>query len=452
MKNTPSINDYLEKAKRGDLSAQKQLGILLIRSNNTLHDGIAWLKKAATIDPHAMYLLGKVYLKKQNDAKQAFYLYEKAAQNNHVDAMIDVGAFYLFGYQIAQDTSKAIEWYKKAAALNSPVAYHNLGFLCYQDSELYATALNLFTKAAQLGYADSAYMLGVMYLQGLGVEKDATKALEYLTLSDKLGKHEACRTIGDLYFQGAFNNGKQNPDKAIEWYLRGMEHDLLSCIEVLGDCYFHGFGVDIDLDLAYDFYKTAAYKGSKDAAFSLGSMYIRGEAIKKDLKEALKWMLVAEKKGHAKAPQFVEMLTDILSGKGAAAAPGAHSDSVGIKLRSSYSAGAEAVIKEQEARFEAEKKKNASIYAAAGAMSGDGSYTDYEMGAVISDDGEVSYVNPELGVILGADGSVSSHDAKTGLTYNWSTDEVLAYNETFNATISLKSGDISYNHNGYTIK
>jgi len=452
MRNLPNENDYLARAQQGDISAQKQLGMLLIRSNDRLSDGIFWLTKAASIDADAMYLLGRIYLKKQNDAKQAFYWYEKAAQNNHIDAMIDVGAFYMFGFCVQQNVSKAIEWYKKAASLNSPVAIHNLGFLCYQGGELYGAAIDFFTKAASLGYADSAYMLGIMHLQGLGVEKNAQKALENLILSDKLGKHYACRPIGDLYFQGAFDNGNQNFDKAIEWYLRGMEQDVLSCIEVLGDCYFYGFGVEVDFDLAYDFYKTAAAKGSCDAAFSLGSMYIRGEVVKKDIREALKWMLIAERKGHKKAPQFVEMLTDLLGSNTAAAPATAHGGSVGINLRQSYSAGAEAVMAKQRAQFEENKKKNASIYAAAGAMSGNGSYTDYEMGAVISDDGEVSYVNTDLGIILGADGSVSSHDASTGLTYNWSTGGVMMYNEAFNATMNLSSGEISYHHDGYTIQ
>ena len=58
-------------------------------------------------------------------------------------------------------------------------------------------------------------------------------------------------------------------------------------------------------------------------------------------------------------------------------------------------------------------------------MSGDGSYTDYDMGAVISADGEVSYVDTDLGIIMGPDGDVSSHDAKSGMTYNWSTGQML---------------------------
>lgn len=446
------VEEYTHLAKQGDKLAQKQLGLLLSKNASTIYEGISWLEKAAQTDSEAMYLLGRIYLKKLENKEKAFFWYTRAAQNGHINAMIDVAAFYLFGYEVARDMGEAIKWYKKAAQLNSPVAYHNLGFICFQDAELHDVAINYFKKATELKYADSAYMLGVMLLYGYGTEKNLKAALDYFVSAFTLGKHYTCRPLGDLYFQGAFDNGKQNPDKAIEWYLRGVDKEVLSCIEVLGDCYYFGFGVEIDYDLAYDFYKTAAERGSVNAAFMIGSMYLSGESVKKNYQEALKWMLVAKNGKHPKAAHFVDLLTDIVSSRGPAAGVAANGGSVGVKLRSSYSAGAEAVKAEQRARFEENKKKNAGIYAAAGAMSGDGSYTDYEMGAVIGPDGDVSYVDTDMGVILGADGSVSSHDSSTGLTYNWSTGDMMAYNEMFNATYDFKSGNVSYHYNGYTVK
>ena len=111
---------------------------------------------------------------------------------------------------------------------------------------------------------------------------------------------------------------------------------------------------------------------------------------------------------------------------------------------------AEAVIREQEVRQEQRRLANASIYAAAGAMSGDGSYTDYEMGAVISADGEVSYVDTDLGIIMGPNGDVSSHDANSGMTYNWGTGQMLCYDQMFGATMDLSSGNLSYHRDGHT--
>ena len=446
------VDEYALLANQGDILAQKQLGLLLSKDDTTLNEGVAWLKKAAETDAEAMYLLGRLYLKKLKDKKKAFFWYESAAQKEHINAMVDVAAFYLFGYEVDRNIDEAVKWYKKAAKLNSPLAYHNLGYLCFQDSELHDTAIDYFKKATELGYAESAYMLGIMFLYGYGTEKNPKEALDCFVSSFDLGKHHTCRALGDLYFQGAFNDGKQNIDKAIEWYLRGVDKQVLPCIEVLGDCYYFGFGIDIDYELAFDFYKTAAEKGSANAAFMLGSMYSNGQSVKKNYREALKWMLVAKNLKHPKAAHFVEMLTDLVNSNGPAAGISANGGSVGVKLRSSYSAGVEAVEAEQRARYEENKKRNAGIYAAVGAMSGHGSYTDYEMGAVIGLDGDVSYVDTDLGVILGADGSVSSHDSNTGFTYNYSTGDMMAYDETFNATLDFKSGDISYNYNGFTIK
>lgn len=452
MKLKNEVDKYTLLANQGDILAQKQLGLLLSKDTTTLTEGVTWLEKAAETDAEAMYLLGRLYLKKLQDKKKAFFWYESVAQKEHVNAMVDVAAFYLFGYGIERNIGEAIKWYKKAAQLNSPLAYHNLGYLCFQDSELHNTAIDYFKKATELGYAESAYMLGIMFLYGYGTKKEPNIALKYFVSAFELGKIQTCRALGDLFFQGTFDNGRQNIDKAIEWYLRGVDKQVLSCIEVLGDCYYFGFGVAIDYELAFDFYKTAAEKGSANAAFMLGTMYSSGQSVKKNYREALKWMLIAKNRKHPKADKFIEMLTELINSNGPAAGISANGGSVGVKLRSSYSAGVEAIEAEQRAKEAESRKQNAGIYAAAGAMNGHGSFTDYEMGAVIGPDGDVSYVDTDLGVILGADGSVSSHDRNTGFTYNYSTGDIMAYDEMFNATIDFKSGDISYNLDGFTIK
>lgn len=452
MKITNKIAEYTLSANQGDTLSQKQLGLLLSKEEATLNEGVMWLEKAAETDSEAKYLLGRIYLKKLNDKKKAFFWYEAAAQDEHINAMIDIAAFYLFGLETERDFEKAIKYYKKAATLNSPVAYHNLGFICLQDKELLDVAADYFKKATELGYAESYYMLGIMYLYGYGIEKNINKSYDCFVSSYEKGKHYTCRPLGDLYFQGVFDDGKQNPEKAIEWYLKGAAKQVLSCTEVLGDCYYFGFGIDIDFLRAFGFYNAAAEKGSAHAAFMLGEMYTLGKGTKKNYREALKWTIIAKERNHPKSAQYIKPLTDLVNSNGPAVGAGATSGSVNINLRSSYSASVKTAEAECSAQEELNRKRNAGIYAAAGAMNGSGSYTDYEMGAVVSPDGDVSYVDTDLGVILASNGSVSSYDYNTGFTYNWGTGDMLAYDETFGATYDFKSGDISYNFNGFTIK
>lgn len=441
------------RAQGGDTLAQKQLAMILLRSDDTLESGIAWLRIAAQNDADAMYILAKLHLNRLNDPRQAVYWYDMAAQRGHIDAMIDIAACYLFGFQVERNVHAATEWYKRAASCGSAVAHHNLGMLALNSDGEISTALRYLQTASELGYADAAYMLGVLYIMGTTVEKNPTLALQWLIRSFELGKHYAARPIGDFYFQGAFDGGRQNLDKTVEWYMKGMECGVLSCTEALGDYYFHGFGGEVDRDLGCDFYTMAANGGSAHAAFALGTAEIEN----KHYRDALKWMQTAESRGHDKATKFVNMLKDVLGDGGAASAAASHSTSnagvggsAGINLRSSYSGISERIDAENRIKLEESKKRNESIYAAAGALSGDGSYTDYEMGAVINADGEVSYVNTELGIILGADGSTSSHDSKTGITYNFSTGDTLIYNSTLGATMDMKTGSLSYNRNGYT--
>ena len=42
----------------------------------------------------------------------------KAAQNNDTIGMLKVGRCYNFGKGVAEDSKKAVKWYKKGAALN----------------------------------------------------------------------------------------------------------------------------------------------------------------------------------------------------------------------------------------------------------------------------------------------------------------------------------------------
>ena len=56
-------------------------------------------------------------------------------------------------------------------------------------------AVTLFRKAAHLGHAGAAYMLGECLLDGVGVERDRGDALEWLVTAAELGHHLARRRI-----------------------------------------------------------------------------------------------------------------------------------------------------------------------------------------------------------------------------------------------------------------
>jgi len=80
----------------------------------------------------------------------------------------------------------------------------------------YSKAYGYFVKSAKKGFAPAQYNLGVMYLNGQGVEKDIQKAISYFMLASDLGYVNAQVQLGNLYF-----NGEEVPkdlDKALSFY------------------------------------------------------------------------------------------------------------------------------------------------------------------------------------------------------------------------------------------
>ena len=74
---------------------------------------------------------------------------------------------------------EAAYWYEKAANQGYAQAQYNLG-LCYGNGqgveEDYEKAVFWFEKAANQGYAEAQYFLGWCYENGIGVKKDLKKA------------------------------------------------------------------------------------------------------------------------------------------------------------------------------------------------------------------------------------------------------------------------------------
>jgi TPR repeat protein len=67
----------------------------------------------------------------------------------------------------------------------------------------------------------------------------------------------------------------------------------------LGDRYYKGEGVKQDYDEALKWFRLAAAQGLALAQANIGAMYSEGHGVSKDYKEALKWFRLAAAQGDA---------------------------------------------------------------------------------------------------------------------------------------------------------
>lgn len=219
-----AIELYQLAAAQGDLEAQTKLaslGIPLISETAIFEfagkyargDGVPKdLKQAFKLYqiaankgyPPAQFQLGLCYESGngvKEDFQEAIKCYKLAADQSNVNGLSHLGAYYLKGVGVKPDFSKAVECLIKASNLGEPRAKYNLA-LCYNlgygvPKDL-TKSNELFKQAAENKYAPAQFYLGKHYENGIGFEKNMIKAIEFYQLAADQGDENAIKRLEQL--------------------------------------------------------------------------------------------------------------------------------------------------------------------------------------------------------------------------------------------------------------
>ena len=119
----------------------------------------------------------------RRDGSKAFEHCRKNAESGIPESQYELSVRYALGSGVEKDEAKAAEWCQKAAA-GYPDAQFEIGYKYYTGNHGvtrpdYVKAIEWYKKAADSGYAEANYKIGIMYQYGEGVKQDEVKALEY---------------------------------------------------------------------------------------------------------------------------------------------------------------------------------------------------------------------------------------------------------------------------------
>jgi len=187
------LNEWLERAGRGDPSAQNRVGMMYAQGNGVSQDyseSVRWLRKASDQGfSAAQYNLSVMYERGNgvpHDDKEASRLCRLAADQGYANAQTALGLMYYRGQGVPQDYAEAVEWARKAADQGFAVGLNNLAFMYFNGQgvpQSYPEAARLYRKAADQGYATAQNHLGLMYLNGQGVTQDFVVAHMWVNLA-----------------------------------------------------------------------------------------------------------------------------------------------------------------------------------------------------------------------------------------------------------------------------
>jgi hypothetical protein len=162
----------------------------------------------------------------------------------------------------------------------------------------YAKAFHEWKAGAEAGQAEAQFDLGVLYAQGLGVQRDMTAAERWYRKSAEQGNAEAEFALGQMYSRG-WGVPRDEAD-AIRWFqmANAPDSDGPSTDWAL----IEGYGVPQDQKQAAYWYELAAQKGHAEAQFNLGRLYAEGKGgIPHDEEQAVRWVRAAASQGYPPA-------------------------------------------------------------------------------------------------------------------------------------------------------
>lgn len=160
----------------------------------------------------------------------------------------------------------------------------------------YAKAREWYVKAAEKEARDAYFNLGVIYILGKGVEKEAQTGAAWLKKAALKGDVEAQYFLGQMYFNG--EGITADHETAAYWWEMGAQREEKKSLYNLGLSYYHGQGVAADDVKAADLWRRAAEQGMKEARYNLAVMYDEGRGVPQDRGKALALFLQAGQEGH----------------------------------------------------------------------------------------------------------------------------------------------------------
>ncbi len=336
-------------AKLNDPEGMSLLGNFYIQGTTgpaDIEKGLGLITKAArTGDPDAQYNLAEYYRnldRSEQRGQKALDWYTKAGLQNHEKSVRQLISVYRFGlinqpvndeeaekWQSRLDEIQGApsSWIKNinetlSASKTLDIIYRYLwtvfllpvgllvyafrpipkepdrigdGMLQYEKGQ-YETAVQLLSQTSIRKNPEAQTMLGELYANGLGVEKNIGMAIQHLSRASDHNSHAAF-LLGTLFEKG--DDVPENLNQAIRWYKRSAKRGDKDATNRLGILLATGKGIEKNPEKARQYFEKSVQSGLFKANANLAWLYHCGIGTCKD---ELKAFMLTSKAAAKKCP------------------------------------------------------------------------------------------------------------------------------------------------------
>lgn len=209
------------------------------------------------------------------------------------------------------DCEKAVKCFGKAVEKGNAKAMYEIGLMYYDGicvDKDHESAATWFKHAADIGYPDAQNKLAMMYWAGNGVEKNDEKAVKWaqlaLGIGEYLGSHywESYYVLGICYVTGKVL--PQDNKNGVKYLQKAADMNILVAPvvdKILLPLYLEGEGVQDDEKAITACCGVKLNIDRAEAMNSIGMMYYNGEGVDKNTTKAFNWFKRAANAGNATA-------------------------------------------------------------------------------------------------------------------------------------------------------
>jgi len=270
-------DDLFNRATAGDIQSQYEMGRVLF-SGAGIDKSVAmaqkWFQRAADQGhPGAQFFMGSILLDKKMcpkpDPEAGFNWLLKAANAGEPMAQARVSQCYKDGSVTKIDPKACFDWAKKSADQNC--AYGKMALAgCYMNA--FGTegnpqeAVKLFKETGK-DVPEAYGILGLLYANGLFVERSQEEAFKYYKMAGDGGDLDSLYQVGLCYLNGIGTS--KDPALAFKSFEGASKSGTAKHISQFAKCFESGTGTKQDTVKAIALYKTASDMGDDDAKIAL---------------------------------------------------------------------------------------------------------------------------------------------------------------------------------------
>eukprot|EP00922_Rhytidocystis_sp_ex-Travisia-forbesii_P071687 GHVS01106986.1.p1 GENE.GHVS01106986.1~~GHVS01106986.1.p1 ORF type:complete len:1008 (+),score=252.37 GHVS01106986.1:169-3024(+) len=249
----------------------------------------------------------------RREALSLTYLYAAAVGGGHTGAAMAMGYRHEMGYGVRKSCPTAAMYYmdvaRKTARIYSkgiPQAVELIRLHPLTSKDRLAQKshqVDLVLHVAEYQKSPKLQtVVGRRYLFGLdGLKQNYATAMSYLLKAAVAASGEAMGLIGYAYALGL--GVDMDYDIAADWFAKAaFEHQDQLGYNGMGYIYFYGTDkYPRDTQRAFECFKESADSGFPDAQFNLGSLYMTGTGVTQSSIEAMQWFTKALEQNHTPA-------------------------------------------------------------------------------------------------------------------------------------------------------